>query len=246
MSTKQTKRYWWVCPICRDGVLAPKSIRKDNAKRICLPCTGKTGKLTYRTIPSIVKAKTAKAVREKAKAQAKREREAKKKEERETVKYTHCGIDLRTEFLWIGRTAFIEKSEAQWDRLVKKLECRKTVRGWGRVGNANVYHEGKEKGRIFLSTSGYDSLHVLYNLFWCMTTYVVKTSRKHLVFRHFLLETVWRAGYLTTAQYEDLKAKEVGMSKARFTRAIGKTMDHPPRLLPLYEQWCRENPTLVP
>ena len=258
MATTTTKKYRWVCPVCKKGVLASKGIRKDNAKRICLPCTGKTGKLTYRTIPSIEKAKAAKKAKAKAAAQAKRERKAKAEAAKLTDKYTHCGIDLRTEFLWVGRCGFVEKSQRQWDLLVKKLDCRKTVR-YG-TGNANVHVEGKEKGRIFISTSGYDSFHVLYNMFWCMSHYVIKTARTRDRYRsvksqrrELMIEAMWRSGYLTEDQKDRILSldfsKSIGSAPAyglNFRKTVKASMDHPTRLQPLYEAWCKANPTLVP
>jgi hypothetical protein len=42
----------WRCPLCDDGKRAPARMRRDNALRYCLTCSGKTGKLVERVCPS--------------------------------------------------------------------------------------------------------------------------------------------------------------------------------------------------
>ena len=70
----------WVCPLCQKGRLAPKSIRNDDVRRYCLPCSEKTGRLVQREIPSLVKKNEARAARRAEKLAAKRARIADKKQ----------------------------------------------------------------------------------------------------------------------------------------------------------------------
>ena len=73
MTVKKPSRKRWVCPLCKDGHLAPSKPRKNNALRYCLPCSGKTGKLVERDCPAL-------DTRRKKKADAKQESAAKKRE----------------------------------------------------------------------------------------------------------------------------------------------------------------------
>lgn len=43
----------WTCPTCGSGVLAPDAPRKDDARRYCLDCTARTGRLVQRACPAL-------------------------------------------------------------------------------------------------------------------------------------------------------------------------------------------------
>lgn len=56
----------WRCPKCNDGVRAPARMRRDNALRYCLTCSGKTGKLVERVCPSAAAERTRREAERKA------------------------------------------------------------------------------------------------------------------------------------------------------------------------------------
>lgn len=69
------KRVRWACPNGCPGVLGPSRPRRDDARRYCLTCTAKTGRLVERVSPALERQRQTAADRSKAKAQRKRERE---------------------------------------------------------------------------------------------------------------------------------------------------------------------------
>lgn len=51
------KLRWWRCPLCGIQKLAPSRPRNDDARRYCLRCTDKTGRLVRRTCPALERAR---------------------------------------------------------------------------------------------------------------------------------------------------------------------------------------------
>lgn len=81
----------WVCPLCQSGSLLPVSPDADDARRFCLPCTAKTGKLTRRVCPTAVRAREeGKEARRRRAAAARGRTEA-----REWTKHPVAGLDVR-------------------------------------------------------------------------------------------------------------------------------------------------------
>jgi hypothetical protein len=62
-----TKQVRWKCEICNHGLLAPTKPRKNDVRRYCLPCSGKTGKLVERISPTLEKQRTVKSEQRKVK-----------------------------------------------------------------------------------------------------------------------------------------------------------------------------------
>jgi hypothetical protein len=58
----------WICPLCAGGKLAPSKPRRDDARRYCLACSEKTGRLVERTCPALDSEREARAEAAKAKA----------------------------------------------------------------------------------------------------------------------------------------------------------------------------------
>lgn len=73
-----TKQVRWKCANCDHGLLAPTKPRKNDVRRYCLPCSGKTGKLVERIAPTLEKQRTAKKAAVKKKTVAKRATVAKR------------------------------------------------------------------------------------------------------------------------------------------------------------------------
>lgn len=73
----------WVCPLCSDGVHAPDRPRRDDARRFCLKCSAKTGRLVERTCPAHDTAERRQAEAQQAararRAQARAERTAQRR-----------------------------------------------------------------------------------------------------------------------------------------------------------------------
>lgn len=65
----------WICPQCGSGVNAPDAPRKDDARRYCLTCTGKTGRLVERTCPALDRQRAERSVKQAARTQTRRERD---------------------------------------------------------------------------------------------------------------------------------------------------------------------------
>jgi len=80
-----TKQVRWKCTICNSGVLAPSRPRKDDVRRYCLQCSGKTGKLVERIAPSLEKKREAQKTKTVQKKKAQRVKIAK-------VKTAHSGL----------------------------------------------------------------------------------------------------------------------------------------------------------
>jgi len=66
----------WVCPLCGSGKLAPGKPARDDARRFCLPCSGKTGKLVERVSPAAQRAAAEREERRVAAAERGRARRA--------------------------------------------------------------------------------------------------------------------------------------------------------------------------
>jgi hypothetical protein len=73
-----TKQVRWKCANCNHGLLAPTKPRKNDVRRYCLPCSGKTGKLVERVSPTLEKQRTTKKAAVKKKTVAKRATVAKR------------------------------------------------------------------------------------------------------------------------------------------------------------------------
>lgn len=91
----------WTCRDCGDTVRAPERMRKDNALRFCLPCSGKTGKMVERWCPSAERMREERsAARREAKVQANTRRaiEAARREvegrDRAVDERASVGVDL--------------------------------------------------------------------------------------------------------------------------------------------------------
>jgi hypothetical protein len=83
----------WICPTCGSGTNAPSRPRRDDARRYCLACTAKTGRLVERTCPALDRQR---AERSTAQA-ARRSTLAERTKAAETQKWTVGGYDLRKE-----------------------------------------------------------------------------------------------------------------------------------------------------
>jgi hypothetical protein len=87
MATKQVR---WKCLNCNSGVLAPSRPRRDDVRRYCLPCSGKSGKLVERTAPALDKKREANNAKTLEKQKAKRAKAT-------DAKTAHCGFDVSKE-----------------------------------------------------------------------------------------------------------------------------------------------------
>lgn len=83
----------WKCPNCADGVRAPARMRRDDARRLCLPCTGETGRFVERFCPSLDRERAEKAGRQEERRRQKAERERQEALDRRSVD----GLDLQRE-----------------------------------------------------------------------------------------------------------------------------------------------------
>jgi hypothetical protein len=89
------KRRRWDCPAGEHaGQLAPARLRKDDIRRYCIPCSTKSGRLTERVAPSLVRESTARAAARTRRASAAAFRAA----ERESKRWIFDGVDMRAEF----------------------------------------------------------------------------------------------------------------------------------------------------
>lgn len=61
------KQHIWRCPKCQSGVRAPSKPRRDDARRYCLDCTAKTGRLVERTCEHLEKKRATRAQQHAAK-----------------------------------------------------------------------------------------------------------------------------------------------------------------------------------
>jgi hypothetical protein len=76
----------WICPICSRGKLAPAKPARDDARRYCLRCTERTGKLVERVSPAAQRAAAERGERRAAAAERERGRRSSQRlRERERV-----------------------------------------------------------------------------------------------------------------------------------------------------------------
>lgn len=68
----------WICPKCRKGVNAPERLKRNDSRRYCLKCSGKSLTLVERECPAIEAAKVKRVEVRKAKTVKRRERHAAK------------------------------------------------------------------------------------------------------------------------------------------------------------------------
>lgn len=83
----------WVCPSCGSGANAPERPRRDDARRYCLACTAKTGRLVERTCPALDRQRADRRTVQAARRSTKVERS----KAADTEKWTVGGYDLRKE-----------------------------------------------------------------------------------------------------------------------------------------------------
>jgi hypothetical protein len=88
------ERRRWDCPTGEHpGVIAPARMRKEDIRRFCIPCSFRTGRLTERVAPSLLKQRIARASSRKRKETARAARET----QREAGRWTFDSVDFRRE-----------------------------------------------------------------------------------------------------------------------------------------------------
>ena len=147
----KSKKKRWVCPLCSIGVLGPLRPRKDNALRYCLPCTGKTGKLTERVAPADIKKQERKAQQK----EVTQERVAAKRKENPKTRNTKRSWmrDSRYVLSYEDRAFNImemaEKmcASSRWNAVVKKAAKRTQATLYNCTANRNMQHLWKQTMR---------------------------------------------------------------------------------------------------
>lgn len=78
----------WACPKCGRGANAPERMRRDDVRRYCLSCSKSTGRLVMRACAVLERARV--------EARAARTAAAQRQRQREGLRWTVCGLDVRT------------------------------------------------------------------------------------------------------------------------------------------------------
>lgn len=125
MATRGTNRRW-SCPRCESGVLAPGKMRKNDARRYCLDCTSKTGKLVERVCAALEKRRSESRAR--ASEEAKSARAAKR--DADLKRWSVGTMDLRTELDWM-----VEHFELSRRPTVSIVRSRSGSKGRAYYGN---------------------------------------------------------------------------------------------------------------
>lgn len=115
----------WNCPLCKDGVLAPRRPRRDDVRRYCLPCSARKGRLVERVCAALENKRAAKRAKAKEKQRKAYSFKAPKNY------YITSGIDLADLFLRCDKYTW---REAAARLQLAKLRARDTYR----VGPATI------------------------------------------------------------------------------------------------------------
>lgn len=121
----------WVCPReCGGNVLAPGKMRRDDARRYCLGCTEKTGRLVARVCPAL----------EREREQAREQRRAAEKRKRERASRAKARAKRRREQRYIVMGYDVRALVNNWMRLdAWDRDDGDRVDGWGDEGGWHVF-----------------------------------------------------------------------------------------------------------
>lgn len=105
----------WKCPRCGDGCIAPSRPRKNDARRYCLACSAKTGRLVERVCPTHEKRAESERAAKKQKIAKRQEREAEREGRlaREAAALRASGLPAP----WPVREAHLRACFQKWARL---------------------------------------------------------------------------------------------------------------------------------
>lgn len=134
----RTRTYRWICPLCGAGKLAPSRPRRDDARRFCLPCTDKTGRLVERTCPALTAKRQKAADRRSQRAQAAQAAKARQRQKaRETAAQraqARSEREIVVRNLAAGMAAYFPEGSIFLDKMVVEVAFlrgkRKQFRGY--------------------------------------------------------------------------------------------------------------------
>lgn len=118
----------WTCPRCdRAAVRAPERMRRDDARRYCLPCTADTGRLLERHCPSLDRERAERAGRQ----EAKRERQAERERQAQTERRCVEGVDMERELKRLSRLPIFGGRSGTLASRPPELRMRRVSRAQG-------------------------------------------------------------------------------------------------------------------